>query len=197
MATPPINADFWRRKRVLLTGHTGFKGSWLALWLSELGARVTGVGLEPDTEPNLFSQLPLEERLQGHHIADIRDFQTLTAIAEASKPEVVLHLAAQPLVRRSYEDPLGTWATNVMGSLHLLEALSCSIHAVVMVTADKVYENKEWAYGYRESDRLGGHDPYSGKAGAEIAIASWRSSFYGERSHQTPHLRIATTWAEM
>jgi len=129
-----------------LTGHTGFKGSWLALWLSELGAKVTGVGLEPDTEPNLFSQLQLEERLQSHHIADIRDLNTLEAIVEVSKPEVVLHLAAQPLVRRSYQDPLCTWATNVMGTLHLLEALKPLQHscAVVMVTTDKVYENREW-----------------------------------------------------
>jgi len=124
--------------------------------------------------------------------------KTLSAITEASKPEVVLHLAAQPLVRRSYEDPLGTWATNVMGSLHLLEALKPLQHpcAVVMVTTDKVYENCEWAYGYREPDRLGGHDPYSAsKAGAEIAIASWRSSFCGEQRNQTPHLRIATARA--
>jgi CDP-glucose 4,6-dehydratase len=190
--------NFWAGRRVLLTGHTGFKGSWLALWLCELGAEVTGVGLEPDTEPNLFSQLQLEERLQGHYIADIRNCQTLAAITVVTKPEVVVHLAAQPLVRRSYEDPLGTWATNVMGSLHLLEALKPLQHpcAVVMVTTDKVYENREWAYGYREPDRLGGYDPYSAsKAGAEIAIASWRSSFCGERCHQTPHLRIATARA--
>ena len=181
-----------------MTGHTGFKGSWLALWLSELGAKVTGVGLEPDTEPNLFSQLQLEERLQSHHIADIRDLNTLEAIVEVSKPEVVLHLAAQPLVRRSYQDPLCTWATNVMGTLHLLEALKPLQHscAVVMVTTDKVYENREWPYGYRELDRLGGHDPYSAsKAGAEIAIASWRASYCGDRSHQTPYLRIATARA--
>jgi len=198
MASPQFSADFWRGKRVLLTGHTGFKGSWLALWLNELGARVTGVGLESDTEPNLFSQLQLENRLQGHYIADIRDSKTLAVIAEASMPEVVLHLAAQPLVRRSYEDPLGTWATNVMGSLHLLEALKSLQHpcAAVMVTTDKVYENREWAFGYREPDRLGGHDPYSAsKAGAEIAIASWRASFCGDRSHQTPYLRIATARA--
>ena len=117
---------------------------------------------------------------------------------QKAQPEVVLHLAAQPLVRRSYEDPISTWATNVMGSLHLLDALKPLEHpcAVVMVTTDKVYENREWSYGYREPDRLGGHDPYSAsKAGAEIAIASWRSSFSGERSHQTPHLRIATARA--
>tara|TARA_B100000674_G_scaffold446847_1_gene414046 strand:+ start:1818 stop:2918 length:1101 start_codon:yes stop_codon:yes gene_type:complete len=198
MATPTIRTEFWRGKKVLLTGHTGFKGSWLGLWLSELGAIVTGVGLEPASEPNLFSQLQLANRLQRHHIADIRDVKTLAAIAEDSKPELVLHLAAQPLVRRSYEDPLGTWTTNVIGSLNLLEALKPLENpcAVVMVTTDKVYANREWIYGYREPDRLGGHDPYSAsKAGAEIAIASWRSSFCGELSHQTPHLRIATARA--
>jgi CDP-glucose 4,6-dehydratase len=189
---------FWASRRVLVTGHTGFKGSWLALWLSELGARITGVGLEPDTEPNLFGQLELARRLERHHIADIREPQALAEIVEACQPEVVLHLAAQPLVLRSYADPLGTWATNVQGSLHLLEALKPLQHpcAVVMVTTDKVYENQEWNYGYRENDRLGGHDPYSAsKAAAELAIACWRSSFCGTAPHQTPHLRIATARA--
>ena len=154
-------ADFWRGRRVLLTGHTGFKGSWLALWLLELGAEVWGVGLEPDTTPNLFGQLQLAERLQRHQIGDIRDAQVLAHLSAACQPEVVLHLAAQPLVRRSYRDPLGTWATNVQGSLHLLEALRPLAHpcAVVMVTTDKVYENREWPFGYRESDRLGGRRP--------------------------------------
>jgi len=193
-----ISPGFWNGRRVLLTGHTGFKGSWLALWLSELGARVSGVGLVPDSDPHLFEQLQLERRLQHHHLADIREPMGLVEIVEACQPQVVLHLAAQPLVRRSYRDPLGTWATNVQGSLHLLEALKplkqpC---AVVMVTTDKVYENKEWDYGYRENDRLGGHDPYSAsKAAAEIAIASWRKSFCGEAGHQNPHLAIATARA--
>jgi CDP-glucose 4,6-dehydratase len=189
---------FWASRRVLLTGHTGFKGSWLALLLSELGAKVTGVGLQPDTTPNLFGQLELARRLERHHMADVREPQALAEIVEACQPEVVLHLSAQPLVLRSYEDPLGTWATNVMGSLHLLEALKPLKHpcVVVMVTTDKVYENQEWNYGYRENDRLGGHDPYSAsKAAAELAIASWRASFCGERSHQTPYLRIATARA--
>ena len=188
------NREFWAGKRVLLTGHTGFKGSWLALWLTQLGARVTGVGLEPDTTPNLFGQLELVKRLDQHHIADIRDAKALAEIAKACQPQVVFHLAAQPLVRRSYRDPLGTWATNVQGSLHLLEALLPLQHscAVVMVTTDKVYENQEWLYGYRENDRLGGHDPYSAsKAAAELAIASWRSSFCGTDAHQTPYLSIA------
>lgn len=193
-----ISPGFWNGRRVLLTGHTGFKGSWLALWLCELGARVSGVGLVPDSDPHLFEQLQLERRLQHHHLADIREPMGLVEIVEACQPQVVLHLAAQPLVRRSYRDPLGTWATNVQGSLHLLEALKplqqpCS---VVMVTTDKVYENKEWDYGYRENDRLGGHDPYSAsKAAAEIAIASWRNSFCGEAAHQNPHLAIATARA--
>jgi len=193
-----VNPDFWIDKRVLLTGHTGFKGSWLALWLSELGAHVTGVGLAPDTSPNLFEQLQLEQRLHRHHLADIRDAKGLAAIADSAQPEIVLHLAAQPLVRRSYRDPLGTWATNVQGSLNLLEALKPLQHpcAVVMVTTDKVYANKEWDYGYRETDRLGGHDPYSAsKAAAELAIASWRKSFCGPASHQSPHLAIASARA--
>ena len=193
-----LKPDFWAGRRVLLTGHTGFKGSWLALWLSELGAQVTGVGLEPDTSPHLFNQLQLEKRLHRHHLADIRDAQALAVIAESAQPEVVLHLAAQPLVRRSYRDPLGTWATNVQGSLHLLEALRPLNHpcAVVMVTTDKVYANREWNFGYRESDRLGGHDPYSAsKAAAELAIASWRASFCGDSAHQTPQLAIATARA--
>ncbi|MCP9808662.1 CDP-glucose 4,6-dehydratase [Cyanobium sp. HWJ4-Hawea] len=198
MSFPSINADFWRGKRVLLTGHTGFKGSWLALWLTQLGAEAHGLALTPDTTPSLFDQLDLAPRLAGHHLLDLADAAGLAAIAAEVQPEVVLHLAAQPLVRRSYADPLGTWATNVQGSLHLLEALKplqqpC---AVVMVTTDKVYANQEWDYGYREDDRLGGHDPYSAsKAAAEIAIASWRASFCGDGSHQTPHLAIATARA--
>ena len=193
-----VNREFWAGKRVLLTGHTGFKGSWLALWLTQLGAQVTGVGLEPDTHPNLFGQLELVKRLEQHHISDIRDAKALAEIAKECQPQVVFHLAAQPLVRRSYCDPLGTWATNVQGSLHLLEALKPLQHpcAVVMVTTDKVYENQEWLYGYRENDRLGGHDPYSAsKAAAELAISSWRSSFCGADAHQTPHLAIATARA--
>ena len=190
--------SFWEGRRVLLTGHTGFKGSWLALWLCQLGAEVHGVALPPDTRPALFEQLGLENELASHHLLDIRDATGLAAVVAACQPEVVLHLAAQPLVRRSYIDPLGTWGTNVQGSLHLLEALKPLAHlcSVVMVTTDKVYENREWAYGYREPDRLGGHDPYSAsKAAAEIAIASWRSSFCGHSVHQTPHLRIATARA--
>ncbi|QNJ30618.1 CDP-glucose 4/6-dehydratase [Synechococcus sp. PROS-9-1] len=193
-----IDSTFWNGRRVLLTGHTGFKGSWLALWLCQLGAEVHGLGLQPDTNPSLFGQLDLAKQLSGHHLLDIRDAAALASLVASCQPEVVLHLAAQPLVRRSYRDPLGTWATNVQGSLHLLEALKPLQHhcAVVMVTTDKVYENQEWDYGYREEDRLGGHDPYSAsKAAAELSIASWRSSFCGQAPHQTPHLSIATARA--
>ncbi|WP_115120211.1 CDP-glucose 4,6-dehydratase [Synechococcus sp. UW105] len=192
---------FWAGRRVLLTGHTGFKGSWLLLWLQQLGAQVWTFAKDPEPSPSLFRYLA-HDRPAGdgwhHQIGDLADLEALKALVTQAQPEVVLHLAAQPLVRRSYEDPLGTWATNVMGSLHLLEALRPLDHlcAVVMITTDKVYENREWAYGYRELDRLGGHDPYSAsKAGAEIAIASWRSSFCGSAAHQTPHLHIATARA--
>ena len=140
----------------------------------------------------------MENRIIAHHIADIRNYEELKKITEAAKPDVVMHLAAQPLVRRSYKDPLGTWSVNVQGSLNLLEALrhlekQCS---VVMVTTDKVYANKEWQYGYRENDQLGGNDPYSAsKAAAELAITSWRTSFCGEHKHQTQYLKIATARA--
>ena len=196
-----LHPSFWSGRRVLLTGHTGFKGSWLMLWLQELGAQLWTFALEPEPSPNLFRQL-VEARPPGqawqNQFGDLGDLNALKALVHKAQPEVVLHLAAQPLVRRSYQDPLGTWSTNVMGSLHLLEALKPLQHTcvVIMVTTDKVYENREWAYGYRESDRLGGHDPYSSsKAAAEIAIASWRSSFCGDGPHQTPHLRIATARA--
>ncbi len=195
----PLNPSpaFWRGKRVLLTGHTGFKGSWLAFWLLELGAEVTGLALSPDTEPSLFAQLQLARRLD-HRLGDIREAQAVADLVEEVQPQVVLHLAAQPLVRRSYEDPAATWAINVMGTIHLLEALRPLRYPcmAVLVTTDKVYRNCEWLYGYRENDPLGGHDPYSSsKAAAELAIASWRSSFCGDSPHQTPHLRVASARA--
>ena len=191
------NPEFWRGRRVLLTGHTGFKGSWLAFWLLELGAEVTGLALPPEPGPNLFGALGLAARL-NHRIGDICDPAVLSDVAEAFRPEVVLHLAAQPLVRRSYSEPVSTWETNVMGTIHLLEALRrlpepCT---AVLITTDKVYRNNEWLYGYRENDPLGGHDPYSSsKAAAELAISSWRSSFCGSQPHQAPHLRVASARA--
>lgn len=198
-----INPDFWRGKRVLLTGHTGFKGSWLALWLLEMGAELFGLALEPDqggaTNQPLFISLGLADRLgERNRIGDIRKHETVIAAVNVSQPEVVLHLAAQPLVRQSYEDPIGTWGTNLQGSLHLLEALRSLRHhcSVVLVTTDKVYANREWEWGYREQDRLGGHDPYSAsKAAMELMVASWRKSFCGTAAHQTPHLALATARA--
>jgi CDP-glucose 4,6-dehydratase len=196
-----LNPAFWAGRRVLLTGHTGFKGSWLLLWMQQLGAQVWGYALEPEGDPNLFSELFREiSSTPGihHQVGDLADVAALAELVQRCQPEVVLHLAAQPLVRRSYFDPLGTWSINVQGSLHMLEALKPLQHpcAVVMVTTDKVYANREWDYGYREEDRLGGHDPYSAsKAAAELAISSWRASFCGSGAHQTPHLAIATARA--
>ena len=198
-----IQPDFWRGRRVLLTGHTGFKGSWLALWLLELGAELHGVALEPEpvaapARP-LFEVLGLAQRLgRRHHIGDLRDPEAVAAAVAMAQPEVVLHLAAQPLVRRSYSDPLGTWSTNVQGTLQLLEALKPLPHpcSAVLITTDKVYANREWEWGYREEDRLGGHDPYSAsKAAMELLVASWRASFCGTAPHQTPRLAIATARA--
>ena len=192
-----VSPAFWHNRRCLVTGHTGFKGSWLAFWLCELGAQVTGFALPPEGEPSLFEQLGLDRRLD-HRIGDIQDPGQLMKLVAETQPEIVFHLAAQPLVRRSYQEPMATWSTNVMGTIHLLEALRtlqqpCS---AVLITTDKVYRNNEWLYGYRENDPLGGHDPYSSsKAAAEIAIASWRSSFCGQLPHQTPHLRVASARA--
>lgn len=193
-----FDSSIWNGRRVLVTGHTGFKGSWLSLWLCQLGAEVYGVGLQPDTNPALFDQLGLAKKIAGHHLFHITDASALSSVVAYCQPHVVLHLAAQPLVRRSYRDPLGTWSTNVLGSLQLLESLKPLRHpcAVVMVTTDKVYANHEWDFGYREQDQLGGHDPYSAsKAAAELAIDSWRASFCGSAPHQIPYLMIATARA--
>lgn len=178
MAAHP-SADFWRGKRVLLTGHTGFKGAWLALWLERLGAQVTGLALAPATTPSLFSLARVDAALD-HHEVDIRDATALAAAVHAARPEVVLHLAAQALVRPGYREPLATFATNVMGTAHLLEALRGlgMVRSVVVVTTDKVYQNREWHYPYREDDALGGHDPYSAsKAAADLVADSYTASF--------------------
>lgn len=196
---------FWYGKRVLITGHTGFKGSWLTLALLRLGAQVWGYALPPETDHALFTALGFGQgkvkALDGelhHWVGDISDEATLARCVQAAQPEVVFHLAAQPLVRQSYVDPLGTWHTNVLGSLRVLAALQSLTHpcAVVMVTTDKVYENREWLYGYRETDTLGGRDPYSAsKAAMELAVASWRASFCGDAPHQSPYMAIATARA--
>ncbi len=170
---------FWRGKRVLITGHSGFKGSWLSIWLKRLGAKVTGISLPPNTTPSLF-ELAEIGAVCNSRFCDIRDADAFAGEINNAGPEIVFHLAAQPLVRASYLDPKATFATNVMGTVNLLEAVrdSAGVRAVVMVTSDKVYRNNEWLWPYREDDALGGHDPYSAsKAATEIAIASYRAAF--------------------
>jgi CDP-glucose 4,6-dehydratase len=178
-----VNAGFWRGRKVLITGHTGFKGGWLALWLDSLGAQVHGFSLAPPTEPNFFTAAQVREGLAGHTIGDIRDLGQLRHAMQAAAPEIVLHLAAQPLVRASYDDPVQTYGTNVLGTVHVLEAVrNCpSVRAVVNVTTDKCYENREWVWPYRESDPVGGHDPYSSsKACAELVTSAYRRSFLSQ-----------------
>ena len=172
--------NIYRGKRVFVTGHTGFKGSWLSLWLNQLGAEVIGISMAPETKPNHWNLLGLESTVQ-HHELDIRQASDVASVFKATQPEMVFHLAAQPLVRRSYRDPLETWSTNVMGTANVLEACrqTTSVRAILAVTTDKCYENQEWAWGYRETDRLGGHDPYSAsKAGSELVVANYRSAFF-------------------
>jgi CDP-glucose 4,6-dehydratase len=187
----------WRGRRVFLTGHTGFKGSWLALWLSRRGAKVRGYALDPCTEPNLF-KLAYVGAMVDDARGDVRDYAKFERSMTEFAPEVVFHLAAQPIVRRSYGDPVGTYTTNVMGTVHLLEAIrkTPSVRAVVCVTTDKCYQNQGWIRPYRESDPLGGHDPYaSSKACAEIVSAAYRSSFFPiERLHEH-HVAVATARA--
>lgn len=174
---------FWTGKKVLLTGHSGFKGGWLSLWLHRLGAVVTGVSLPPATTPNLFSLAGLSELVDSHFV-DITNAEPLSELVKKAAPDIVFHLAAQPLVRVSYREPLQTFAANVMGTAHVLDALRglFSVKVAVIVTTDKVYRNEEWPYPYRENDPLGGHDPYSAsKAAAEIVTASYRDAFLGKQ----------------
>ncbi|ATX78645.1 CDP-glucose 4,6-dehydratase [Mariprofundus aestuarium] len=178
VVTMALFNDAYRGRKVLLTGHTGFKGSWLTLWLDQMGAKVTGIALNPDSSPNHWELLQLDI---DEHIEDIRDAIALQKIISDTQPEIVFHLAAQPLVRESYNDPLTTWATNVQGTANLLEACRHvpSVKAIVIVTSDKCYENRDLPRGYHEEDALGGHDPYSAsKAASELVAASFRKSFF-------------------
>lgn len=176
--------EFWRNKKVLITGHTGFKGSWLCMWLKKLGANVIGYGLEPNTEPSLFRILDIENSIISI-IGDIRDEEKLEYIIKEYQPEIVFHLAAQALVRKSYENPIETIETNILGTANLLNAirLNDSVRVVINVTSDKCYENKEWVWGYRETDSIGGYDPYSCSKGcSELITNSFRNSFFKEKN---------------
>lgn len=191
-----MEPSFWQSRSILITGHTGFKGGWLTMWLHELGARIHGYALDPPTDPNLFETARIKSMLASDTRADLADIEALKTVFKEKKPEVVFHLAAQPLVRESYNDPLGTLSTNVIGTTHVLEAVraAATVRAVVFITTDKVYQNREWVYPYREIDPLGGVDPYSAsKAAAEIVTASYRASFFSERSGHP--VRVATARA--
>jgi CDP-glucose 4,6-dehydratase len=175
-----INKKFWEEKTVLITGHTGFKGSWLSIWLNMLGANLHGYALQPNTKPNMFEMAGVKKTIKSN-ISDIRDYKKLLAVMKKCQPQIIFHLAAQPLVRQSYKNPLETYQTNVLGTANLLEAARYinSVRAVVVITSDKCYENKEVNCAYKESDRLGGYDPYSSsKACAEIVTAAYRNSFF-------------------
>src|SRR6516164_3751670 len=192
-----LDRSYWNGCSVFLTGHTGFKGSWCSLWLDALGARVTGYALDPPTQPNLFEQAEVAGHLHSIH-GDIRDFPRLKAALAECRPEVIIHMAAQSVVRRGYTDPIETYSSNVMGTVNLLEALRQLEQpaVVVNVTSDKCYENKEWAWGYRESDRLGGHDPYSNsKACAELVTSAFRESYFTSDGARTSRIALASARA--
>ena len=187
-----VNERFWQGKKVFLTGHTGFKGGWLSHWLHEMGAIVRGYALAPTTTPNLYETTSVATKVDSQ-IGDIRDFKIIKKSLLEFEPEIVIHMAAQPLVRYSYENPIETYETNVMGTMHVLEAIrNCpTVRAAVMVTTDKCYENKEWNWGYREDEPMGGHDPYSSSKGCmELLVASYRKSYFFDGS-----VKIATARA--
>jgi len=178
-----MNPKFWEGKSVFLTGHTGFKGGWLSLWLHKLGAKVTGLSLDPPNESSFFRDAAISQALISDIRGDIRDLNLFSQAMKKSQPDIVIHMAAQPLVRDSYNDPVGTYATNVMGTVHLFEAVRCtsSVKAVLNITTDKCYENNEWVWGYRENESMGGHDPYSSSKGcAELVSSAYRRSFLAE-----------------
>jgi CDP-glucose 4,6-dehydratase len=192
MKSTDFSPIFWRSKRVLISGHTGFKGSWLSLWLQSMGADVCGVALAPPTEHSLFTEAKVANGIR-HEIVDIRNFDSVDFVFQSFRPEIVIHMAAQPLVRLSYKEPIETYATNVMGTVHILEASrrAKSVSAIVNVTTDKCYENKEWMWGYREDEPVGGHDPYSSSKGcSELISSAYRKSFF-----ETQGIGIATARA--
>lgn len=192
-----MNPLFWSGKKVFVTGHTGFKGGWLSMWLQQLGANVTGYALQASTNPSLFEVAQVAKGMTSL-IGDIRDGVLFANAMRQAAPDIVIHMAAQPLVRRSYVDPIETYSTNVMGTVHLLESVrqTPSVRAVVNVTTDKCYENKEWVWGYRESEPMGGFDPYSSsKACAELVTAAYRNSFFNENTYNQHQVALATARA--
>lgn len=192
-----MNALFWHGKKVFLTGHTGFKGGWLSLWLQQLGAEVTGYALQAPTVPSLFEVANVAQGMISI-IGDIRDADALSGAMREAAPDIVIHMAAQPLVRRSYANPVETYSTNVMGTVNLLEAVrqTPSVRAVINVTSDKCYDNKEWVWGYRENDPMGGYDPYSSSKGcAELIASAYRSSYFHPEKYETHGVAIASVRA--
>lgn len=192
-----MNHDFWRDKRVLVTGHTGFKGSWLSLWLQSMGAKVSGIALEPPSNPSLFEIARVGAGMSSH-LADIRDFDAVQRVFQHEKPEVVFHLAAQSLVRSSYSDPLATYSTNVIGTANVFEAIrhNAGVRVVVNITSDKCYENREWIWGYRETDPMGGYDPYSSSKGcAELVASAYRNSYFNPAEYEKHGVALSSVRA--
>lgn len=192
-----INPHFWNGKKVFLTGHTGFKGSWLSLWLQTMGANVKGFSLVPPSQPSMFKELNIEAGMESE-IGDIRDYKVLRKSIEAFKPEIVIHMAAQPLVRLSYSEPVETYHTNVMGTVHLLDAIRHvgGVKAVVNITSDKCYENREWPWGYREDEPKGGYDPYSNSKGcAELVADAFRNSYFNNKYYEVHGCALASVRA--
>lgn len=192
-----INKTFWKGKKVLITGHTGFKGSWLSLWLQNMGAHIIGYSLPPQTKPNIFEVANVSAGMESI-IGDIRDVERVTAVFSKYQPEIIIHMAAQSLVRYSYCNPAETYATNVMGTVNILEAvrqIKCA-KVVIVVTSDKCYENKEWVWGYRENDPMGGHDPYSSSKGcAELVTSAYRSSFFPAKDYKSHGVAVSSVRA--
>jgi CDP-glucose 4,6-dehydratase len=192
-----MNVAFWRGKKVFLTGHTGFKGSWMSLWMQSMGAQVTGFALQPPTNPSLFEVANVAQGMTSL-IGDIRDAEALSKAMRDTAPDIVIHMAAQPLVRYSYVNPVETYSTNVMGTVHLLEAVrqTPSVRAVVNVTSDKCYDNKEWVWGYRENEPMGGFDPYSNSKGcAELVASAYRNSFFNPAKYNEHKVALASVRA--
>jgi len=198
MKVSKVNPSFWNGKHVFMTGHTGFKGGWLSLWLASMGAKVTGYALAPNTTPSFFEVAKVEAGLKQSHIADIRDLENLQKAMAYARPEIVIHMAAQPLVHYSYANPVETYATNVMGTVHILEsirALDC-VRAVVIVTTDKCYENQERTLGYSENEPMGGYDPYSSSKGcAELVTSAYRQSYFSVEKFDQYCVSIASARA--